>query len=149
LAAQLAELEERRYELGQLRETAPALPTEEDIVALRTQIGEALAIDDPHAKKALFEALVHEIRVVGRHEIKPYFRIPQRAAEDPREEEEMKVRNLSGSAGPAGVEPTFGRLWRPAAYPLAQPLGVVLLCMTPSRMRWFGVGGNGFVKTGR
>jgi hypothetical protein len=28
-------------------------------------------------------------------------------------------------------------------------LGVVLLCMTPSRMRWFGVGGNGFVKTGR
>jgi site-specific DNA recombinase len=147
LAAQLADLQEHRYELAQRTETAPTLPAEEDIEALKNQIGQALALDEPGAKKALFEAVVHEIRVVGRHEIKPYFRIPRRGAEDLRGGEDMKVRDLSGSAGPAGVEPAFGRFWRPGAYPLAQPLGVVLVGVTSFRMRWFGGAGKGF--TGR
>jgi hypothetical protein len=41
------------------------LPTEDDILALRTQINETLAIDGSRARKALFEVLVQEIRVVG------------------------------------------------------------------------------------
>jgi hypothetical protein len=49
------------------------------------------------ARKALLQALVHEIRVEGRDRVVPCFRVPGGA--DP------KVRALARSVPPAGVEP--------------------------------------------
>jgi delta-aminolevulinic acid dehydratase/porphobilinogen synthase len=50
------------------------------------------------AKKALVQALVHEIRVEGRDAIIPTFRVPTTG-------QDQKVRTLPGLVGVTGFEP--------------------------------------------
>ncbi|MHB1585022.1 MAG: hypothetical protein ACYC0E_14860, partial [Acidimicrobiales bacterium] len=65
---------------------------------MRRNIEKALTGGAVPARKALLQALVHEIRVEGRDRVVPWFRVPGGA--DP------KVRALARSAPPVGFEPT-------------------------------------------
>src|SRR5205823_14161154 len=65
-------------------------------------ISQAMTEAEPNAIKRLFEQLVHEVRVTGRRNIKPYFRIPTNGTTP---DQGSGVRALSGSVPPAGFEP--------------------------------------------
>jgi hypothetical protein len=64
---------------------------------LPAQIDDALAKGATPARKALLQALVHEVRAESRDKIVPWFRV--------RGGEPSKVRALGGLAPPAGLEP--------------------------------------------
>ena len=69
-------------------------PDAAEIAAIRRHIEHALTDGSVPARKALLQALVHEIRVEGRDRVVPWFRVPGGA--DP------KVRAPARSAPPAG-----------------------------------------------
>jgi hypothetical protein len=70
----------------------PAPLSEDDIRALQAQVGDVVRHGDARPRKALLQALVHEIREVGRNEIQPTFALPA-------------VRPRAGSVPPGGIEP--------------------------------------------
>jgi len=99
LAAKTTELQHRQAELTTAIEgTSARPPSEAVLVQLREPITEAITHGPMPAKKALVQALVHEIRVEGRDAIIPTFRVP--AAEP-----DQKVRTMAGLVGLAGLEP--------------------------------------------
>ena len=103
LAAKVRDLRARREELVAAVEDASAsAPDADEIAAMRRHIAHALTTGAVPARKALLQALVHEIRVEGRDRVVPWFRVPGGA--DP------KVRALGGWAPPAGLEPATRRL---------------------------------------
>ena len=103
LAAKVRDLRERREELVAPMELASArAPDAGEIAAMRRHIVQAFTDGAVPARKALLQALVHEIRVEGRDRVVPWFRVPGGA--DP------KVRALGGWAPPAGLEPATRRL---------------------------------------
>ena len=69
---------------------------------MRRHIEQALTNGSVPARKGPLQALAHEIRVEGRDDIEPWFRVPTGG--------EPKVRALVGSAPPAGLEPATRRL---------------------------------------
>ncbi len=73
------------------------MPSDAELSALRAHIDDALANGATPARKALMQALVHEVRTKGRDKIVPWFRV--------RGDEPKKVRVLGGLAPPAGLEP--------------------------------------------
>ena len=94
LAAKVRDLRARREELVAAMEHASArAPDAGEIAAMRRHIEQALTEGAVPARKALLQALVHEIRVEGRDRVVPWFRVPGGA--DP------KVRALARSAPPA------------------------------------------------
>jgi site-specific DNA recombinase len=98
LAAKVRDLRERREELVvAVQQASATAPDTEELAALRRQIEKSLKNGAVPARKALLQALVHEIRVEGRDRVVPWFRVPGGA--DP------KVRALARSAPPAGFEP--------------------------------------------
>jgi len=54
----------------------PPLPTEQQIAAVSTKLREALEHGDRAVRKRLLQSVVAEIRVVSRHKIQTYFRVP-------------------------------------------------------------------------
>ena len=72
-------------------------PDAGEIAAMRHHIAQALTDGAVPARKALLQALVHEIRVEGRDHVVPWFRVTGGA--------NPKVRALARSAPPAGFEP--------------------------------------------
>ena len=91
LAAKVRDLRERREELVAPMELASArAPDAGEIAAMRRHIVQAFTDGAVPARKALLQALVHEIRVEGRDRVVPWFRVPGGA--DP------KVRALARSA---------------------------------------------------
>jgi len=92
----------RRNELAALTDGAPIGPTTDQLAVIIDGISQATTEAEPNAIKRLFEQLVHEVRVTGRSNIKPYFRIPLNGTIP---DQGSGVRTLSGSVRPAGFEP--------------------------------------------
>ncbi len=102
LAVKVRDLRARREELLAAMEHASATaPNADEIAAMRRHIAQALTTGAVPARKALLQALVHEIRVESRDRVVPWFRLPGGA--DP------KVRALARSAPPAGAGPVLRR----------------------------------------
>jgi site-specific DNA recombinase len=100
LTVKTAELQHRQAELTAAIDQIAAQPPSQAILAhLRERIHEAVTRGPMPAKKALVQALVHEIRVEGRDAIIPTFRVPTLA------EPGQKVRTLPGLVGVTGFEP--------------------------------------------
>ena len=94
LAVKLRDLRQRREELVAAMEHAKGTaPDAGEIAAMRHHIEKALTDGSVPARKALLQALVHEIRVEGRDRVVPWFRVPGGA--------NPKVRALACSAPPA------------------------------------------------
>jgi len=89
----------RRNELAALTDGAPIGPTTDQLAVIIDGISQATTEAEPNAIKRLFEQLVHEVRVTGRTNIKPYFRIPTNGTTP---DQGSGVRTLSGSVPPAG-----------------------------------------------
>lgn len=103
LGVQAAELRARRSEIADgMQAVDLQAPSPETLEAVRAQLRDTIAEGSPTAKKALLQALVHEITAEGRHHIKPYFRVPNGTADNPAGE---KVRVVSRRAPPPGLEP--------------------------------------------
>ncbi len=99
LAAKVSELRARREELVVAMEHASiTAPDADELAAARRQIEKSLKTGSVPARKALLQALVHEIRVEGRDRVVLWFRVPGGA--------NPKVRALARSAPPVGFEPT-------------------------------------------
>ena len=77
------------------------VPSDGELSALRAQIDDAFTNGATPARKALLQALVHEVRAESRDKIVPWFRV--------RGGEPKKVRALGGLAPPAGFEPVWYR----------------------------------------
>ncbi len=73
-------------------------------LALRDRIRNAIAVEEYGPKKAVISAFVQDVEVRSCAEIYPTFRVPTAAGID------EKVRMLTGSVGPAGLEPATGGL---------------------------------------
>ena len=77
LAAKVRDLRSRREELVAAMEYASAnAPDPGENAAMRHHIAHALAYGAVPARKALLQALVHEIRVESRDRVVPWFRVP-------------------------------------------------------------------------
>ncbi|MGH3520856.1 MAG: zinc ribbon domain-containing protein [Haloechinothrix sp.] len=116
LASKLTELRQRRDELGLLiDETAiPALPDLSVLDTIRADIQAAVDNGSTEALRGIMNIFVHRVDITGRHKAEPTFVIPgdgsdiptQRAATTPEGAvTDRKIRTLSGTAPPAGLEP--------------------------------------------
>jgi hypothetical protein len=72
------------------------VPSDAELSTVRAHIGDALASGATPARKALLQALVHEVRVESREKVVPWFRVRSGAS--------AKVRALGGLAPPAVCE---------------------------------------------
>lgn len=90
------------------------VPSDAELSALRAHIDDALANGATPARKALLQALVHEVRAEGRDKIVPWFRV--------RRGEPKKVRALGGLA-------------RPTYPPTSTPFGTAVGTPTPPRVQ--------------
>ena len=100
LATKVRDLRVRREELlAAMDHSKATAPDADEITAMHHHIKQALTTGSVPARKALLQALVHEIRVEGRDRVVPWFRVPGGA--------EPKVRALARLAPPAGLEPAL------------------------------------------
>ncbi len=101
LAEKAAGLRDRRTELTlTLDAAAEEGPTGAELDALRSKIRDVIADGDTGAQKQLLYSLVHAVQASARSDIQPIFKIPNSLTPpDP------KVRKLTGSVRPAGLEP--------------------------------------------
>jgi site-specific DNA recombinase len=105
LATKVRDLRERREELAVAVQHASATaPDAEGIAEMRRHIEKAVTDGAVPVRKALLQALVHEIRVEGRDRVVPWFRVPGGAG--------PKVRPLARSAPPTGAGPVLRRIVR-------------------------------------
>lgn len=77
LAGQLTELVTRKEAVIEMIGTEPSTPSMREVEDLRRRVGEIAGLADVQGKKALMRALVHEVEVVSRERIRPYFRVPE------------------------------------------------------------------------
>ncbi len=99
------ELRERQDELRDLLATTNiTAPDERALAELRDRVREAMRHGTATTKKALLQALVAEIRVQGRHQVKPWFRVPNIPA-DTNTPSSGGVRTLSSEVELRGLEP--------------------------------------------
>ncbi len=99
IASRATDLRGRRSQLLLAIEDEPEAPTPAHLTALRVRIEKALK-GDMNERKALMQALVHEISVTSRASIHPTFRFPSGLTGP-----DGKVRALARSAPLAGFEP--------------------------------------------
>ncbi|MDA8312488.1 MAG: hypothetical protein M0Z46_18145 [Actinomycetota bacterium] len=105
LATKVRDLRERREELVVAVQQASATEPHAEVIAeMRHHIEKAVTNGAVPVRKALLQALVHEIRVEGRDRVVPWFRVPGGA--DP------KVRALARLAPSAGAGPVLRRVVR-------------------------------------
>ena len=98
LATKVRDLRQRREDLAvAIQQSSATAPDAEVIAEMRHHIEKAVTNGAVPARKALFQALVHEIRVEGRDRVIPWFHVPGRA--------NPKVRALARSVPPEGLEP--------------------------------------------
>ena len=100
LSEQAAALARRREELDDDSDAAPIPPTPAELAEVGSRVREAIATGSPAVVKELLSVLVHEIRVEGRHVIRPVFRVPHGTGD------QNVVRALSRSVGAGGLEPS-------------------------------------------
>jgi hypothetical protein len=92
--AQLEGLRARRDELAVDQDDLPRPLSQDDLDALRARVSEVIEHGDPPSRKTLLQALIHDIQVVDRSEIRPVFSLPA-------------VRRPSVVVPPAGFEPAI------------------------------------------
>ena len=97
LAARASELRDRRSHLVVAMADEPTAPTKVHLAKVRARLERAMA-GEAAERKALVQALVHEIRVESRASVRPVFRFPTTP-------EDGNVRALARSAPSAGLEP--------------------------------------------
>ncbi len=105
LADTVGQLRHRESELNESCEAPQQEPTEEEAMAMRTQIRDALTQGNPSARKSFVQNLVAEVRVTGSRRIQPVFRVPIEDEAEPPSARGREVRAMSGLAHPAGFEP--------------------------------------------
>ena len=76
-------------------------PSPAELSELSSHVRVAIAVCSPAVVQELMQALVHEIRVEGRHSIRPVFRVPQG------NEDKGAVRAPLHTVGAEGVEPSL------------------------------------------
>ncbi len=106
LREQLTQLAVRRAELVQLVAAVPTAPSQEEINTIQAEIRTALD-QGTGAVKYVYELLIDTIRVAGRGQITPYFRIPTTRG---KQDNADPVRMLISLAPPIGLEPITCRL---------------------------------------
>jgi len=105
LATKVHDLRERREGLVvAVQQSSATAPDADEIAEMRRHIENAVTNGAVPARKALLQALVHEIRVEGRDRVVPWFRVPGGA--------DQKVRALARSAPPGGAGPVLRRVVR-------------------------------------
>jgi site-specific DNA recombinase len=107
LKAQIKLLRGRKAELEYDLETPPQEPDHEDLEKIRVAIREVLSQDTPRVRKALYEALIHEITIVADDTVRPTFKLPLSSDNDegPVLDGPAPVRALTTSVGDTGIEP--------------------------------------------
>jgi len=100
LSEQAAALARHLEELDDDFDETPIPATPVALAETCSRVREAIATGSPAIVKELVQALVHEIRVEGRHAIQPVFRVPHGGGD------EDAVRALSRSVGAGGLEPS-------------------------------------------
>jgi site-specific DNA recombinase len=100
IAARAVDLRARRTELADAVDAEPTAPTEAQVEKVRSLILRAMTEGSTAERKALLNALVHEVTVTSRADVVPVFRFPT-----PLTDAGGKVRPLARSAPPAGFEP--------------------------------------------
>ena len=128
LASKAKQLRQRREELQLLLQETPEA-TEPDpalCTRLHAHVRDALNTNNPGTTRQLIQALVHEVRVTGRHRVKPTFRVPTdnvAQAAGPgglagtTAATQRKVRPPTSSVPPAGLEPAQHVLSHSSARP--------------------------------
>jgi site-specific DNA recombinase len=101
LAIELTQLQDREAELRHTLADDPEPPMPEDINELRDHIADVIHNGDERSRKALLQALTWEIKITGRHKVKPTFVVPLKDHKDL----PNRVRPRSGSVEPRGFEP--------------------------------------------
>lgn len=96
LSRQLSGLKARREELTDDRQDADTVLTDHDIAALQAEVAQTIRDGDAPTRKALLQALVGEIRVEGRDQIRPSYCLPA-----------VRVAPPGGSVPLRGFEPRF------------------------------------------
>lgn len=94
LSRQLSGLKSRREELTDDRQDTDTTPTDDDIAALQAEVAQTIRDGDAPTRKALLQALIGEIRVEGRDQIRPSYCLPA-----------VRVAPPGGSVPPGGIEP--------------------------------------------
>jgi hypothetical protein len=112
LKAQIKLRRGRKAELEYDLETPPQEPDHEDLEKIRVAIREVLSQDTPRVRKALYEALIHEITIVADDTVRPTFKLPLSSDNDegPVLDGPAPVRALTTSVGRTGIEPPSPRL---------------------------------------
>jgi site-specific DNA recombinase len=94
LTGQLEGLRARGDELAANQDDPPEPLGQDDLDTLCAHVRDVIEHGDPPTRKTLLQALIHEIQVVDRAEIRPVFSLPA-------------VRPPSGPVPPAGLEPAI------------------------------------------
>ena len=102
------QLRQRHEELTDVVELPVTGPSQEQLSEIVAGITQAMEEAGADAIRRVFDTLVHEVRVAGRHQIQPWFKIPTNQAD--MEKPDSNVRMLSGLAPPIGLEPITCRL---------------------------------------
>ena len=122
LGTKLKQLKQRRDELADEIDAAPAMPTEPELADILTHIDHVIDRDQPAATKALIDALVARVKVVSATQLVPVFRVHHghTRAEEPTDDDPAPaatpsqradqachpVRAMDGAVGRVGLEPT-------------------------------------------
>ena len=130
LATKANGLSARRDELGLLLDEPTAVvdkPAPDLLKALRDHIRSTLHVNDTDSLREVLQTFVHDVRVTGRHQVQPTFRLPidnkalpaeaERASSE--REASIQVCTLPGSVPPVGFEPTAPALGEGDASTLA------------------------------
>lgn len=107
LHARLEDLQAQQAELADNDPDDAAHMTPADLAATATQLEDVIADGEPEQAKALLRLLAAELRVNGRHDIQPTYRVitPDHAAT-------AGVCATSGKVETAGIEPASAVAWR-------------------------------------
>jgi site-specific DNA recombinase len=120
LTTRSTQLRARREQLASQAATSPAAPPAATLRQVADHIADIVAAGSHSQRKALIEALIHQIKITGPGRIVPVFRIRQPAAEEPdvsagpatahSANAEDPVRAMTNLVGRLGLEPRTGGL---------------------------------------
>ncbi|GAB3522613.1 recombinase family protein [Phytohabitans suffuscus] len=111
LKDQTRHLRGRKADLQLQLDQPPQALSPTDLAALSNEIRQILASDEPHTRKGLFDALIHEITMLADNTVRPVFRLPLAgnaegpALDGPAPDTNQAVRLLTTMVGDTGIEP--------------------------------------------
>jgi site-specific DNA recombinase len=134
LQREIRSLTARRDELADAIEDEPGMPEPATLDLIRDAVTAVLTNGDTASRKALFEALIGEVRILPEGRLVPVFKVPGpgqplRADQADSDEPSFSVRQLPRLVEVAGIEPassgdSTGLLRAQLALPLLGPTGL-------------------------